>query len=85
MKKNIKFLVARNSTLYSPEAAEQDAQEYAMFANEYLQKHGYDQVEIEFVDDYPAGNADEQAALREEIWSAYRPSRANNPTDPYAH
>jgi len=32
---------------------------------------GYDQVEIEFVMDYPKGD-DPQAALRKEIWSAYK-------------
>jgi hypothetical protein len=70
--KSIKFLVARNSKLYSTDVPEQDAQEYAMFANQYLLKHGYDEVEIEFVDNYPASNADGQATLREEIWSAFR-------------
>jgi hypothetical protein len=70
--KNIRFLVARTSKLYSADVPEQDAQEYATFASEYLRKHGYAEVEIEFVDSYPAGNADQQSALREEVWAAYR-------------
>lgn len=70
--KFIRFLVSADPALYSPDAAEQEAQQFAAFAYEYLQKHGYDQVEIEFVQGYPAGSADLQAALREEIWSAYR-------------
>lgn len=70
--KNIRFMVATNSPLYNPETAAQDAQEYATFANEYLRKHGFEEVEIEFVDHYPVGNSDDQASLREQIWADYR-------------
>ncbi len=70
--KNIKFLVATAPAQYGPDATAQDAQEFATFAYQYLQGHGYDQVEIEFVDDYPKGSADAQAAIRQEIWTAYR-------------
>ncbi len=75
MPKNIRFQIATNSPLFDPETAAQDAQEYAVFANEYLRKHGYDQVEIEFVEAYAAGSADAQAALREEVLAAYRRTR----------
>ncbi|HEX2698181.1 MAG TPA: hypothetical protein VHM28_10775 [Anaerolineales bacterium] len=68
--KTIKFIVATDPSLYGPEASPQDTQEFASFAYQYLQKHGYEEVEIEFVDKYPAG--DSQADLRKEVWSAYR-------------
>ena len=71
--KTIKFLVATDRSFYGPDASPQDAQEFAAYAHQYLQKHGYDQVEIEFVDRYPQGNADTQAAVRKEIWTAFRP------------
>ncbi len=70
--KTIKFLVATDPALFGPDATAQDAQEYAAFAYEYLQKQGYDEVEIEFVDRYPKDTADPQAALRSSVWSAYR-------------
>ncbi len=70
--KSIRFAVASDPSLYGPDATPQDAQEYAAFAYDYLQKQGYDQVEIEFVGRYPAGAADTQAELRNKIWSAYR-------------
>ena len=85
MKKNIiKFLIARNRALYGRKEADDDTDDYAKFVNEYLRKKGYEQVDIEYVDDYPTGNADEQAALREEIGAAYRPKRAADPTDKFA-
>ncbi len=68
--KTIKFLVATDPALYGPEASPQDAQEFATFAFQYLQRHGYDEVEIEFVEKYPSG--DTQADLRKEVWSAYK-------------
>ncbi len=68
--KTIKFIVATDPALYGPDATPQDAQEFATFAYQYLQRQGYDQVEIEFVDRYP--NADSQVALRKEVWSAYQ-------------
>src|SRR5690349_24484664 len=74
--KNIKFLVATNPSLYGSQADAQDAQEFATFAHQYLQKHGYDQVEIEFVDEYPPGSADTQADIRKEIWAAFKPQHA---------
>lgn len=70
--KTIKFIVATDPALYGPDATPQDAQEFAAFAYQHLQRQGYDQVEIEFVERYPAGGADTQAGLRKEIWSAYR-------------
>ncbi len=70
--KTIKFIVATDPTLYGPDASPQDAQEYATFAYEYLQRQGYDQVEIEFVGQYPKGAVDTQAELRDRVWSAYR-------------
>ncbi len=70
--KSIKFLVATDPALFGPDANPQDAQEYAAFAYEYLQKQGYDQVEIEFVERYPKDPADVQAELRNKVWSAYR-------------
>lgn len=70
--KTIKFLVATDPALYGPHATPQDAQEYATFAYQYLQRQGYDQVEIEFVGQYPAGDADAQAELRNRVWSAYQ-------------
>jgi hypothetical protein len=71
--KTIKFLVATDPSNYGPAADPQDAQQFATFAYQYLQKHGYDQVEIEFVDRYPQGDADTQASLRQEIWVAFKP------------
>jgi len=68
--KTIKFIVATDPALYGPEASPQDAQEFATFAYQYLQEHGYDEVEIEFVEKYPSGDA--QADLRKEVWSAYK-------------
>ncbi len=68
--KNIQFAVATNPAEYGAEASPQDVQEFATFAYQYLQKHGYDEVEIEFVENYPKG--DRQADLRKEIWAAYR-------------
>ena len=55
-----------------------------MFVNEYLRRKGYDQVDIEYVNEYSCGNADNQAALPEEIGSVYRPKRAKNPIDKFA-
>ncbi len=68
--KTIKFIVATDPALYGPDATPQDAQEFATFAYQYLQRQGYDQVEIEFVDRY--SSADTQANLRKEVWSAYQ-------------
>jgi hypothetical protein len=85
MKKDIKFLIARNRMLYGRKEADWDTEDYARFVNQYLRDRGYDNVDLSYVDDYPEGNADEQAALREEIESAYRSNRrSNNPTDRYA-
>jgi hypothetical protein len=71
--KTIKLLVATDPSNYGPEADPQDAQEFATFAYQYLQKHGYDEVEVEFVDRYPQGSADTQASIRNEIWAAFKP------------
>ena len=85
MKRDIKFLIARNKMLYGRKEADWDTDDYARFVNEYLRQQGYNQVDMEYVDEYPEGNADEQAALREEIESAYRTNRrSNDPTDKYA-
>jgi GH18 family chitinase len=84
MKKDIRFLVARNRMLYGRKEADWDTEDYAKFVNEYLRQQGYDQVDIDYVDDYPQGNADDQAALREEIDTAYRTRLSRNPTDKYA-
>jgi len=84
MKKDIKFLIARNRMLYGRKEADWDTDDYAKFVNEYLQQQGYNKVDVEYVDDYPEGNADEQAALRDEIESAYRTRKSSNPTDKYA-
>ncbi len=85
MKKDIRFLIARNRMLYGRKEADWDTEDYAKFANEYLQQHGYDRVNIDYVEDYPEGDADDQAALREEIESAYRATRrGNDPTDKFA-
>ncbi len=70
--KTIKFIVATDPSNYGPDATPQDAQEFATFAYQYLQRQGYDQVEIEFVENYPGGNADTQSSLRQEVWSAYQ-------------
>jgi hypothetical protein len=69
---SIKLLVATDPTYYGSDAGPEDVQEYATFAYEYLLRNGYEHVEVEFVDRYPAGAADTQASLREEIWAAYR-------------
>ena len=69
---SIKLLVATDPTYYGPDAGPEDVQEYATFAHEYLLRNGYEHVEIEFVERYPSRDGDAQAALREEIWSAYR-------------
>ena len=69
--KTMKFLVSTNPAAFGSDASPQEMQEYAAFAHQYLLKQGYDQVEIEFVMDYPKGD-DPQAALRKEIWSAYK-------------
>jgi GH18 family chitinase len=85
MKKDIRFLIARNKMLYGRQEADWDTEDYARFANDYLRNQGYDKVDIDYVDDYPQGDADEQAALREEIESAYRANRrSNDPTQKYA-
>ncbi len=85
MKKDIRFLIARNRMLYGRKEADWDTEDYAKFVNEYLRRQGYEDVNIDYVDDYPEGNADDQAALREEIESAYRTTRrGNDPTDKYA-
>ncbi|HTP03079.1 MAG TPA: hypothetical protein VMJ64_17010 [Anaerolineales bacterium] len=85
MKRDIKFLIARNKILYGRKEADWDTDDYARFVNEYLRQQGYNQVDVEYVDEYPESNADEQAALREEIESAYRTNRrSNDPTDKYA-
>ena len=84
MKKDIKFLIARNRMLYGRKEADWDTEDYAKFVNEYLRNQGYNKVAIDYVDDFPEGNADEQAALREEIETAYRLRPGNNPTDKYA-
>ncbi len=84
MKKDIKFLIARNRKLYGREEADWDTEDYAKFVNEYLRNQGYDKVDIDYVDEFPKGDADEQAALREEIDTAYRNRRSNDPTQKYA-
>ncbi len=85
MKKDIKFLIARNKQLYGRSEANWDTEDYARFVNEYLRDRGYDNVNLEYVDEYPTGDADDQAALREEVMDAYRANRrGNNPTEKYA-
>ncbi len=85
MKKDINFLIARNKMLYGRKEADWDTEDYARFANDYLRKQGYENVNIGYVEDYPEGDADDQAALREEIESAYRANRrGNDPTDKFA-
>ena len=69
----IKFLVASNPAVYGTDATPQDVQEFATFAYQYLRQHGYDEVEIEYVETYPQNGGDEQAALRKEVWTAFRP------------
>ena len=69
---SIRFMVATDPTYYGPEAGPQDVQEYADFAEEYLLRNGFEHVEIEFVERYPVGSADDQSGLRDEIWSAFR-------------
>jgi hypothetical protein len=70
--------------LYGHKEADWDTEDYARFVNEYLRQQGYNKVDINYVDDDPEGDADEQAALREEIDTAYRTRRSSNPTDKYA-
>ncbi len=70
--KSIKFMVATDPSIYGPQTTPQDAQEFAAFAYQYLQKQGYDEVEIEFVGQYPSGSGDGQSQLRDKIWSEYR-------------
>ncbi len=70
--KTIKFTVATDPAIYGPEATPQDAQEFAAFAYQYLQKQGYEEVEIEFLEKYPQGTADAQGEIRKQIWSAFR-------------
>ncbi len=84
MKKDIKFLIARNRKLYGRQEADWDTDDYAKFVNYYLRNQGYDKVDIDYVDEFPKGDADEQAALREEIDTAYRNRRSNDPTQKYA-
>ncbi len=85
MKKDIKFLIARNRQLYGRAEADWDTEDYAKFVNKYLSDRGYEKVDVEYVENYPEGDADDQAALREEVESAYRTTkRGNNPTDKYA-
>ena len=85
MKKDIKFLIARNRMLYGRQEADWDTDDYARFVNEYLRKQGFDKINIDYVDEYPQGDADDQAALREEIESAYRSNRrGSDPTNKYA-
>jgi hypothetical protein len=84
MKKDIKFLIARNRMLYGRKEADWDTEDYAKFVNEYLRQQGYNRVDVEYVDDYPESNADDQAALRDEIESAYRTRKSSNLTDKYA-
>jgi hypothetical protein len=67
----IKFLIATDPGYYDPDSGPQDVQEFADFAYQYLLRNGYEHVEIELVERYPAGHADTQSALREEIWAAY--------------
>lgn len=85
MKKDIKFLIARNRMLYGRKEADWDTEDYARFVNDYLRNQGYENVDIDWVEEYPEGGADEQAALRDEIESAYRTTRrGNDPTQKYA-
>jgi hypothetical protein len=81
MKKDIKFLIARNRMLYGRKEADWDTDDYAKFVNEYLQQQGYNKVDVEYVDDYPQGNADEQApcAMRSSR-PIVRGSQATRPT-----
>lgn len=69
---SIRFMVATDPTYYGAEAEPQDIQEYADFAEQFLLRNGYEHVEIEFVERYPMGTADDQSDLRDEIWSAFR-------------
>ncbi|HMA07690.1 MAG TPA: hypothetical protein VKP68_07510 [Ramlibacter sp.] len=85
MKKDIKFLIARNRMLYGREEADWDTEDFAKFVNQFLGDRGYQQVDVQYVEDYPAGDADDQAALREEVMEAYRTiKRGNDPTQKYA-
>ena len=84
-KKKFRFLVARNRMLYGRAEADWDTEDYARFANEYLRSKGYNDVNVDIVDDYPEGNPDDDAALREEVEEAYRKTRrGDNPTEKYA-
>ncbi len=85
MKKDIKFLIARNKQLYGRAEADWDTEDYARFVNDYLRNRGYENVNVEYVENYPEGDADDQAALREEVMNAYRSNkRGNDPTQKYA-
>ena len=84
MKKDIKFLIARNCMRYGRKEADWNTDGRARFVNEYLRDQRYTKVDIDYVEDYPTGAADEQPALRDEIGSAYRPKRSSNPIDKYA-
>ena len=79
--KGYKFSDRKKSQAFGREEADWDTDDYARFVNEYLRQQGYNKVDINYVDDYPEGTADEQAALREEVDMAYRTRRSNNPTD----
>ena len=70
--KSIRLLVATDPSYYGIDAGPEDVQEYATFAYEYLLRNGYEHVEIEFVERYVSSTAEMQAALREELWAAYR-------------
>ncbi len=70
--------------LYGRKEADWDTEDYARFANAFLHDRGYERVDVEYVENYPEGDADDQAALREELDRAYRLKRSNNPTDKYA-
>ena len=70
--KSIRLLVATDPSYYGTDAGPEDVQEYATFAYEYLQRNGYEHVEVEFIERYASPAAEAQAALREEIWRAYR-------------
>ena len=84
MKKDIKFLIARNRMLYGRKEADADTEDYARFVNDFLRNRGYEQVDIQYVENYPEGDADDQAALREEVESAYRSSKGDTPDAKYA-
>lgn len=84
-KDKIRFLIARNRMLYGRKEADWDTEDYAKFVNEYLRNKGYNTIDVNVVDDYPEGNPDDDAALREEVEDAYRKNRRpGNPTEKYA-